>query len=380
MEQIAILGVGQTPVREHWDRTTWQLAVEAGRAAMADAGVDKVDAIIVGNMTDPVLSHQTHLGALVADRLGMPGVEAFRLGAACGSGGAAVRQGLLGVASGLVETVLAIGVEKLTEAGPRETTGALVMAADADYEAMHGVSFVALNALMMRRYMYEYGYQQEDFAPFAINAHANGAHNPNALFNRPISARIYNDGRIVASPITLYDASPIADGAAAVVLGPAQKAPQAVRIVGSATSTDTVSVHDREDILRLVAAEQSAQRAYAQAGLGPEDIDLFELHDAFTIMSALSLEASGFAARGEGVRLARDGSILPGGRIPVCTMGGLKARGHPVGATGAYQIVEATLQLRGEAGACQIPNARVAMAQNIGGSGATIVTHILARD
>jgi acetyl-CoA C-acetyltransferase len=313
----------------------------------------------------------------VADYLGMRGVEAVKLEAACGSAGSAMRQGLLAVASGQMERVLVIGAEKLTESPGRETTAALATAADADYEVEQGITFVGLNALIMRRYMYEYGYRHIDFAPFALTAHANAARNPNALYRYAIDEREYERGREVADPIRLYDASPIGDGAAALVLVPAGSAPDAVRVAGSASATDTVAVHDRHDMLWLSAAEQSAQRAYAQAGVGPEDIDLFELHDAFSIMAALSLEACGFAPRGQGVRLGLDGDIRPGGRIPISTMGGLKARGHPVGATGLYQLVEATLQLRGQAGALQVAGARTAMTQNIGGSGATIVTHIL---
>ncbi len=377
MREVAILGVGQTPVREHWDLSLRQLAVQAGRAALADAGVERVDAIYVSNMNSDRLGGQRHLGALVADYLGQRGVEAVKLEAACGSAGSAMRQGLLAVASGQLDAVLVIGVEKLTESPGRETTAALATAADADYEVEHGITFVGLNALIMRRYMHEFGYSHLDFAPFAVTAHANAARNPNALYRYAIDAREYERGREVADPIRLYDASPIGDGAAALLLVPAERAPGAVRVVGSAAATDTLAVHDREDMLRLRAAERSAQRAYRQAGVGPEDIDLFELHDAFSIMAALSLEACGFAARGQGVRLGLDGDISQGGRIPISTMGGLKARGHPVGATGLYQLVEATLQLRGQAGPLQVAGARTAMAQNIGGSGATIVTHIL---
>ncbi len=379
MRQVAILGVGQTPVREHWDMSLRELAVAAGRAAMEDAGIEKVDAIYVGNMTSGSLNQQRQLGALVADYLGQWGVEAVKMEAACGSAGSTMRQGIIAVSSGEKEAVLAIGVEKMTEASGKEVTAALTGAADADYEVIHGVSFVSLNALVMRRYMHEYGYSQEDFASFAINAHSNGAKNPNAIFRRPISLKEYLAGRVVADPVTLFDASPIGDGAAALLLVPAEKAPTAVRVLGSASATDTLSVHDRQDPIWLEGATKSAERAYAQAGLDPEDIDLFELHDAFSIMAALSLEACGFADPGQGVRLAHEGAILPGGRIPVATMGGLKARGHPVGATGLYQLAEATLQLRGQAGKAQIDGARTAMTQNIGGSGATVVTHILQR-
>lgn len=379
MRQVAILGVGQMPVREHWEVAVRDLAVAAGRAAMEDAGVERVDAIYVGNMTGGSLNQQRQLGALVADFLGQWGVEAVRMEAACGSAGSTMRQGVMAVASGLCDAVLAIGVEKMTDTGPAETTTALVGAADAEFEAIHGVTFVGLNALVMRRYMHEYGYTHDDFAPFAVNAHANGAHNPQAMFRQPISEKAYRAGRVVADPITLYDASPIGDGAAAVLLVPAERAPEAVRVAGSAVAVDTVAIHDRTNPIWLEAAELSAGRAYEQAGVTPEEIDLFELHDAFSIMAALSLEASGFAEPGGGVRLAQQGEILPHGRIPISTLGGLKARGHPVGATGLYQIVEATLQLRGQAGGAQIDGVRTAMAQNIGGSGATIATHILQR-
>lgn len=380
MRQVAILGVGQVPVREHWDRSIRQLAADAGRAALQDAGLKQVDALYVGNMTGGRLNHQRQLGAVVADALGLWGTEAVKLEAACGSAGSAMRQGIVAVASGEMDAVLVIGVEKMTETNFRQTTAALTTAADADYEIEQGVTFVGLNALIMRRYMYEYGYERHDFAPFALNAHANGAKNPNAMFRQPITMDTYENGRIVSDPISLFDASPIGDGAAALLLVPAEKAPQAVRVVGSASATDTVAVHDREDPLWLKASELSVKRAYSQAGVGPADIDLFELHDAFTVMAALSLEACGFAARGEGVRLAQEGAILPNGRIPISSMGGLKARGHPVGATGLYQIAEAALQLQGRAGKAQIDGVRTAMTQNIGGSGATIVTHILAKE
>ncbi len=379
MLEVAILGVGQIPVREHWDLSLRDLAVVAGRAAMEDAGLDRVDAIYVGNMTGGSLNQQRQIGALVADFLGQWGVEAVKMEAACGSAGSAMRQGILAVASGDKDAVLAIRVEKMTESSGKQVTKALTGAADADYEIIHGLSFVGINALIMRRYMHEYGYAHEDFAPFALNAHSNGANNPNALFRRPISQDQYYSARMVADPVTLYDASPIGDGAAALLLVPAEKARHAIQVVGSASTTDTLGVHDRQDPIWLEGAANSARKAYSQASVGPTDIDVFELHDAFSIMAALSLEACGFADRGEGVRLGQEGAIMPSGRIPIATMGGLKARGHPVGATGLYQLAEATLQLRGEAGKAQIDGVRVAMTQNIGGSGATVVTHILRK-
>jgi len=383
MRDVAIIGVGQTKVGEHWDISLRHLALEALQAAMGDAGVTQADALYVGNMLSGELTGQEHLGALVADFAGLRGIEAFKIEAACGSGAAALRMGYLAVASGMTDIVVVVGVEKMTDTANPDTTAALAMAADADHEAAHGLSFVAINALLMRRYMHEFGYKHEDFAPFAVNAHRNGASNPYAMFQFPIKAERFAGAAMVCDPINLLDSSPICDGAAALVLAPADAAralsAAPVRIVASAVGTDTVAVHDRHDPMVLEGAILSTRRAYKQAGIGPEDIGLFELHDAFSIMAALSLEAAGFAEKGRGLRLALEGEIEIGGRVPVATMGGLKARGHPVGATGVYQIVEVVEQLRGLAGANQVENARLGMAQNIGGSGATVVTHILER-
>ena len=378
MRNVAILGIGQIPVREHWEQAIHQLAVGAGRAALLDAGRTQVDAIYIGNMNSDGLSQQTNLGPKVADHLGLWGVEAVRLEAACGSAGSALRQGVLAIASGQMDSVLCIGVEKMLETKGKETTSALATAADNEYEVAHGVSFVALNALLMQRYMHEYGYQRGDFAPFPIVAHANAANNPNALFQEAITTKIYERAHMVASPIGLYDASPIGDGAAAVLLVSADQAPaDAVRILGSAVATDTLAVHDRSDPLWLSAAEKSLKAAFAQAHITHNDVQLFELHDAFSIMAVLSLESCGFAERGQGVKLGHDGTIALNGRLPIASMGGLKARGHPVGATGLYQVVEATQQLRGSAGLNQIDGVKIALTQNIGGSGATIATHVL---
>ncbi len=383
MREVAVIGVGQTEVGEHWGVSLRHLALEAVQAAMADAGVVRADALYVGNMLSGELEGQEHLGALVADFAGLRGVEAFKIEAACGSGAAAVRMGYVAVAGGLADLVIVVGVEKMTDTLGPDTTAALAMAADADYEAAHGASFVTLNALVMRRYMHQYGYGHQDFAPFAVNAHQNALANPYAMFRFPVSSEKFRRARMISDPINLLDSSPICDGAAAVVLAPLgetrHQSMATVGIAASAVGTDTLAVHDRNDPLVLAGAELSSQRAYNAAGVRPADIDLFELHDAFTIMAALSLEAAGFADRGRGLALAADGEIGIEGRIPVTTMGGLKARGHPVGATGVYQIVEVVQQLRGLAGENQVPNARVGMAQNIGGSGATVITHILER-
>lgn len=382
MREVSIIGIGQTKVDEHWDRSLRHLAGDAILASMADAGIEAAEALYVGNMLSGLLTGQEHLGALVADFVGLRGIEAVKVEAACGSGAAALRLGYAAVAGGLHDLVIVCGVEKMTDTVNAETTTGLVMAADADYESVHGVTFVSLNALLMRRYMHENGVRHEEFAPFAVNAHRNAVGNPNAMYQHPVTAQQFIRARMIADPINLLDSSGIGDGAAAVVLCPTRLAGEygrgrAVRIRASAMATDAVAIHDRRDPLWLSAVEASAVKAYQQASVGPRDIDLFELHDAFTIMSALSLEASGFAERGKGVALAQNGDITREGRIPVCTMGGLKARGHPVGATGVYQVVEVVQQLCGEAGPNQLPRARLGMAQNIGGSGATVITHIL---
>jgi len=383
MRDVAIIGVGQTKVGERWDTSLRHLALEPLQAAMADAGVTRADALYVGNMLSGELTGQEHLGALVADFAGLRGIETFKIEAACGSGAAALRVGYVAIAGGLADIVIVVGVEKMTDTLGPDTTTALAMAADGDYEAAQGVSFVAINALLMRRYMHEYGYSHQDFAPFAVNAHRNGMNNPYAMFRFPVKAERFARAKMICDPINLLDSSAICDGAAAVVLAPADAAralsAAPIRIAASAVGTDTLAVHDRRDPLVLDGAIISTRRAYEQAGIGPEDINLFELHDAFSIMAALSLEAAGFADKGQGLQLALEGEIGIEGRVPVATMGGLKARGHPVGATGIYQVVEVVQQLRGLAGDNQVKNARLGMAQNIGGSGATVVTHILER-
>ncbi len=381
MRDVSIVGIGQTKVGEHWEKSLRDLAVESLQAAMRDAGIEGADALYVGNMLGGEFAGQEHLGTLIADFAGLRGTEAFRVETACCSGAAALRQGYLAVASGLHDIVAVTGVEKVTDALGCITAAGLSMAADGDYEAMQGLSLVAVHALLMRRYMYEYGATNADFAMFAVNAHRNAVGNPYAMFRYPISKDAFEKARMVADPINLLDSAPVADGAATVILCPAERAlefnEQPIRIAASAVGTDSLALHDRRDPLWLESAYLSAKRAYQQAGVGPADIDVFELHDAFTIISALSLEACGFAERGEGFKLAQNGNITLEGPIPICTMGGLKARGNPLGATGIYQVVEVVEQLRGQAGPNQVKDPRLGMAQNIGGSGATAITHIL---
>ena len=382
MRKVAFLGIGQTRVAEHWDKSLRELGGEAAFAAMGEAGIDKVDALFVGNMLSPLIDGQNHLGTLMSDWIGLWRQEAVKVEAACGSGAAALRAGLMAVASGEIDSALVLGLEKMTDRAGHDVTSALATAADADYEGDQGVSFVGINALIMRRYMLEYGWKHVDFAPFSINAHANAMHNPFARLQFAISAEEFERASMVATPINLLDASPIGDGAAAVVLVPAERvrnttAHPRILLAGSAAATDKLAVHSRKEPLFLSAAYASARKAYDMAGIAPEEIDLFELHDAFSIMAVLSMEACGFAERGQGPRLGLENHIHPGGRIPICTRGGLKARGHPVGATGMYQIIEAIQQLRGNCDQTQVLSAKIAMTQNIGGSGATVITHIL---
>jgi acetyl-CoA C-acetyltransferase len=381
VREVAIVGIGQTVVSEHWGRSLRDLGAEAVLDALRDAGDPQPGALYVGNMLAGQLTGQENVATVVADGAGLLPIEAIKIEAACAAGGAAIRAAWLAVASGAHDCVVAAGVEKMTDHFNDAVSAALATAADADYEAGHGVSFVALNALLMRRYMHEYGVARADFAPFSINSHRNAARNPHAMFRNPIDLHDYLQSPVVADPIGILDSAGICDGAAALVLCPADEAGRyrgpAVRVAASACATDTVGLSERADPLRWRAVADSAHRAYEQAEVGPADIDVFELHDAFSIVTALSLEACGFAGAGEGVRWASDEAIGIGGRLPISTLGGLKGRGHPIGASGVYQAVEAVQQLRGTAGDTQVAGARTAMTQSVGGSGSVAVTHIL---
>jgi acetyl-CoA C-acetyltransferase len=381
MSDVAIIGIGQTPVGEHWDASLRSLAADAIRAAMVDAGVSQVDALYVGNAFGATVSSQSHLGSLIADFAGLTGVEAFAVEAAEASGGAALRTGYLAVASGAVETALVLGVEKSSDMVGTARTRARSVSLDADYEAIHGVTVTALAAMLMRRYMEEYGVELSAFENFSINAHANGSKNANAMYRNQIKPGGFARAPMISDPVTLFDSAPDADGAAAVILTSPERAadlvPQPVRIAASAAATDTLALQERADLLWLNAVHLSTHKALEQAGVTQSDINLLELHDAYTILTALSLEAAGFAERGGGWKLAQDNQIGLAGSLPISTFGGLKSRGNPVGATGVYQAVEAALQLRGAAGANQVENARVALIQSVGGIGSTAVTHVL---
>ncbi len=381
---VLVAGIGMTPVGEHWDVSLRNLALDAMSAAMQDAGGLRPEALYVANMLAPALSGQSHLGALLADFAGLRGIEATTIEAAGASGGVAARQAYLAVASGAVEVALVLGVEKVTDKDSGQVEAALATASDADYEAIQGVTAGAQAALLMRRYLYEHQAPPNALAGFSLVAHQNAVANPNAMFRKAISLEQYSKAQMVSDPLNTYDAAPMADGAAALVLTRAEtlqnaEARPAVEIAGSAVATAAMSVHDLLDPLGLPAAASSVQAALLRSAIQTEQVDLFELHDRFSIFAALSLEAAGFAERGGGWLLAKQAEITLNGRIPICTYGGSKARGEPGAATGVYQLAEAVLQLQGRAGENQVPGAFVALVQCLGGAGATAATHVLQR-
>ncbi len=388
MRDVSIVGIGQTPVSEHWGKSLRELGAEAALAALADAGIqrtgaDAIDALYVGNGYGSSASSQSQLGALIADHAGLSGVEAFSVDAADASGGAALRTGYLAVASGAVDVVLVVGVEKLTDSIAEDRVQARNISLDADFESVHGATQAAIAGMLMQRYLHEYDLTVMDFEGFSVNAHANGSRNPNAMFRNQLRAGAFGKAPMVATPVSLFDQAPDADGAAAVVLVADDSAvdmvPKPVKILSSAVATDTFAVHDRADLLWFNAVARSTQKAFTAANLQHTDIDLAELHDSFTIATTLILEAAGFAERGTGWTMANDGGSAIGlnGDLPISTFGGLKSRGNPGGATGVYQVVEAAMQLRGQAGDNQVDDARMALVQNLGGLATTAITHIL---
>jgi acetyl-CoA C-acetyltransferase len=363
------------------------MAASVVEAALEHAGIERfdVDALYVGNMTSGILADQQQLGGLIADYADLRGVDAVTVEAACASGAAALRMAYMTIAGGMNDVVVVCGLERMTHVDRDTVTRALATASDWELEGARGESFLSLNARLMRAYMDRYGARPEDFAPFSINAHRNALTNPNAVFHKPVDLEGYLRSRIVIDPIRVFDASPVCNGSAALVLAAADiatvRGPRAPRITiaGSAAATAPLALERREDILALTAVTASTHKALAQAGASLRDVSFFELHDAYSIMAVLSLESAGFADAGTGTRFGSEGRIGLDGDLPLSTMGGLKARGHPVGATGVYQAAEAFLQLAGTAGDNQVKDAETALVQNIGGTGATVVTHVLRR-
>lgn len=386
MTRVYLVGIGATKIDEHWERSLRDLMLEASLKALRDAGLSKrdVEAIFVGNMSSGYLQGQEHLGSLLATWLGVPGVAANKVEAACGSGGAAFHNAFLAVKSGLYDCVLAVGVEKLTDATTPDATSALIMAEDQEYVAFAGFSFVALNALVYRAYMKKYGAKQEDIALFAVHDHKYAVNNPLAQYPRAVTLEEVLSSPMVADPLRLLESAPLGDGAAAALLCSEKKLKEVekdvvIEVVGSALATDVLSLHDRADLTTLSATVKASRKAYAMAGIEPKDVDVLEVHDAFTVLGVIHLEDLGFAEKGAGWKLLKEGQLEKDGDLPTNTMGGLKARGHPVGATGIYQIYDIAVQLRGEAGKNQVDGAEVGLAQNVGGVGGTVSVNILKR-
>jgi acetyl-CoA C-acetyltransferase len=389
MRDVAIIGVKNTKFGELWERSLRDIVVEAAIGVLEDADVSgkEIDALYIGNMSGGRFVDQEHIGALIADYSGLSKnlhIPATRVEAACASGGLALRQAIMAVASGYSNIVVAAGAEKMTDVGTEEASSALAAAADREWEGMAGATFPGLYAMIAKLHMHRYGTTSEQLAEVAVKNHKNGSLNPIAQYKNEISVDDVLNSIMVADPLHIFDCSPITDGASALVLAPADIAHKytdtPIYIKATAQASDTIALHDRRDITTLDATVMAAKRAYSMAKLTPEDIDLVEVHDCFTIAEICAIEDLGFAEKGKGGIVTANGETAIGGRIPVNTSGGLKACGHPVGATGIKQAVEIATQLRGDAGRRQVEGAKYGMTHNVGGSGATAVIHILSRE
>jgi acetyl-CoA C-acetyltransferase len=380
MRDVAIIGVGMTKWGELWAKSLRTIFTETALLALEDAGVDKIDSMVVGCMSSGLFTGQEHLSSLLADSLGRIPVPAARVESACSSGGLALRQGFMEVASGMSDIVLVGGVEKMTDVTGCEATYALGTAADQEYESYHGLTFPGLYAMMAVDHMHRHGTTREQLALVAVKNHDNGSRNPLAQFPFKITVEGVLNSVLVADPLRILDCSPITDGAAAVVLAPAETARRmkkpAVRIAGSGQATDTIALSSRRDLSWLESTHLAAAKALAMAGRKVQDIHLFEVHDCFTIAEIMVVEALGLVPIGQGGRAVEEGLTARDGRFPVNPSGGLKAKGHPVGATGVAQAVEIVKQLRGDAGDRQIKGARLGLAQNMGGTGGSSVVHV----
>lgn len=386
MRRVAIVGVGMSKFGEEWTRGFRDMLIEAGTRALEDAHLSgaEIDAMYVGTMAPGSLVGQEHVGALVADYMGLTPIPATRVEAACASGGAALRQGYMAVASGMHDCVAVGGVEKMTDTPGNEVASALGGAGDQEWELFMGATFPAIYALMARRHMFEYGTTQEQMAHVAVKNHANAAKNKYAHFQNEITLQTVLESKIVSSPLKLFDCSPITDGAAVVVLMPYELAKKhseiPIEISASAQASDRLALHSRKSMSELKATQIAAKKAYEMAGVKPHQIDVAEVHDCFTIAEIMAIEDLGFFPKGQGGKASEEGKTALGGEIPINTSGGLKGCGHPVGATGIKQAVEITWQLRGQAGARQVKDAKIGLTHNVGGSGATAIVHIMKRE
>ncbi len=381
MRDVAVIGVGMQKWGELWGHSMRDIFVESALLAMDDAGVDTLEAMYVGCMSPGLFASQEHLGSVLADYLGQKNLAATRVESACASGGLAFRMAYMDVASGMHDIVLAGGVEKMTDIGGSDATFALATAADMKWEGVSGVTFPGLYAMMAVAHMDRHGTTREQLAAVAVKNHHNGTMNPRAQFQMEITIEGVINSVKVADPLNILDCSPITDGAAACLLVPADMVKKfkkpGVKVIGTGHATDTIALHAREDLTTLDAVAAAADQAYKMSGKGPRDIDFAEVHDCFTIAEIIVSESLGFFERGRGGPAVEAGETGLKGRIPINASGGLKSKGHPVGATGVAQVVEITEQLRGDSGGRQLENARVGLAQNMGGSGGSSVVHIL---
>jgi acetyl-CoA C-acetyltransferase len=387
MRSVSIIGAGCTRFGERWDDSLRDLVVETGIRALEDANVsgEEIDGLYVGNMSGGRFVEQEHIGALICDCAGLSRlhVPSTRVEAACASGGLALRQGVLAVASGYSDVVIAAGVEKMTDVTGGVAADALAAAADREWECFFGATFPALYAMIARLHMHRYGTTREDLAEVAVKNHFNGSKNPISQYQMEVTVDKVLNSPLVSDPLRVLDCSPITDGASAVVLAPTEEAKKytdsPIRILASAQGSDTLALHDRRDITTLDASVFASRRAFSMAGLEPKEVDIAEVHDAFTIGEIVAIEDLGFFDKGDGGRATREGLTAIGGEIPINTSGGLKACGHPVGATGIKQAYEMVLQLRGEAGKRQVEGAKVGLTHNVGGCGGTAIVHIMSR-
>jgi len=381
MVKVYVVGVGMTKVGRHIDRSLRELAAEAIFKAIDEVGNEKPEAIIVGNMLSSLIE-QENLASLIADYVGLRGITGFKVEGACGSGGAAFLAGYSLVASGLFKRVLVVGIEKLNERPTPDTSRGLAWAADADYELIYGVSFAGLNALVMRYYMEKHNVSREEMGLWAVLMHENGYHNPYAHLRKKVTLEEVINSPVIADPIRLYDACPISDGAAAVYLVSEDLARKVsdtpVLVAGVGNALDSTDITSRYALDELYASRVSTKKALDMAKVELKDIDVAEIHDAYSIVAMLSIESIGFAPKGKAPKLLAEGRFKPGDKPSLNPSGGLKSRGHPVGATGIYQIAEVVMQLRGDFPGINV-GGEVGLAQNIGGVGSNITTVILRR-
>jgi acetyl-CoA C-acetyltransferase len=379
MREVAVIGTGITKFGELWDKSIKDIFVEAALKAIDDASIDHIDSIYVGAMSGGLFVGQEHLGAVMADYLGMAPVPATRVESACASGGMSFKQAYLDVASGNSEIVLAGGVEKMNDGA--DVTAALASAADQEYEVYNGITFPGLYAMIANAHMYEYKTTREQIAAVAVKNHKNGSNNPNAQFRNQITIEQVLNSSLVADPLRLLDCSPVTDGAAAVILCSMDVAKKLsknfAKIIASTQASDSIALYQRKSFTTLNAVTKAADLAYKLTGLKPNDIDFAEVHDCFTIAEIVVFEDLGFCEKGFGGSAVVEGMTSLDGKIPINTSGGLKSKGHPVGATGIAQIIELSEQLTGKAGKRQVKNARIGLAQNMGGSGASCTINIL---